>query len=40
VANFTCPDLFSLCSKAPQVDGSHGFSAASEKRLRMTAHGV
>jgi alpha-L-fucosidase 2 len=28
ISNFTCPNLFSICSKAPQVDGSHGFTAA------------
>ena len=28
MANYTCPNLFSICSKVPQVDGSHGFSAA------------
>lgn len=38
MANYTCPNLFSLCSKVPQVDGSHGFSASIIEML-LQSHG-
>ncbi|MEX1116441.1 MAG: glycoside hydrolase family 95 protein [Akkermansiaceae bacterium] len=37
--NYTCPNLFSQCIKAPQVDGSHGFSAAIIEMLLQSQGG-
>ncbi|MGN6554119.1 MAG: glycosyl hydrolase family 95 catalytic domain-containing protein [Verrucomicrobiota bacterium] len=39
MANYTCPNLFSLCSKVPQVDGSHGFAAAVMEMLLQSQNG-
>jgi alpha-L-fucosidase 2 len=39
MANYTCPNLFSLCSKVPQVDGSHGFSAVVMELLLQSQGG-
>lgn len=39
MANHTCPNLFSMCSGAPQVDGSHGFAAAVIEMLLQSQGG-
>ena len=39
MANYTCPNLFSLCSNVPQVDASHGFAAAVIEMLLQSQGG-
>jgi alpha-L-fucosidase 2 len=39
MANYTCPNLFSQCLKVPQVDASHGFSAAIIEMLLQSQGG-
>ena len=39
MANYTCPNLFSICSGRAQVDGSHGFAAAIIEMLLQSQGG-